>query len=148
MRDRCAMDPTVLFPAHIRAGLSRADAIWDGPAPAPRRLTVSYLFTHHGVTGGLRIFVEHVVQLRTRGHRMRAITRGDARNAFPPWTDARTDEDVVLPRGTPLGPGLAGSDVVVVGTYWPPRPSPPRPRRRAGSPRLRTRAARRRRVEG
>lgn len=107
-----ALDPA-------QAALARADGIWDGPTPRPRRLTVSYLFTHHGVTGGLRVFVEHVVQLRARGHRVRAVTRGDVRSAFPPWTDAQADEDVVLPRGTPLGPGLTGSDVVVVGTYWP-----------------------------
>ena len=111
--------PTACPQPPVRAALARVDDIWDGPSPAPRRLTVSYLFTHHGVTGGLRVFVEHVIQLRRRGHRVRAITRGDARSAFPPWTDARADEDVVLPRGTPLGPGLTGSDVVVVGTYWP-----------------------------
>lgn len=113
------MDPTGQLPAPARAALARADAVWDGRAPSRRRLTVSYLFTHHGVTGGLRIFVEHLAQLRARGHRVRAVTRGDVRSALPPWTDARADEDVVLPRGTPLGPGLAGSDVVVAGTYWP-----------------------------
>jgi glycosyltransferase involved in cell wall biosynthesis len=109
--------PRAWIPAAARPALQAVDAVWAGPPPPRRPLHVAYLVPHHGVTGGLKILVEHLARLRARGHRVRAVLRGEARSAVPPWAGVRVDEEVVLPPGAPLAEGLRGADVAVAGFY-------------------------------
>jgi glycosyltransferase involved in cell wall biosynthesis len=109
--------PRAWVPGAARPALARCDALWDGPPPARRPLTVAYLVPHHQITGGIKILVEHMARLRARGHRVRAVARGDAPSAVPPWAKLRVDEDVVVPFGAPFAPALRGAGVAVVGWH-------------------------------
>jgi len=104
-------------PVSTPAAQARADSIWAGEPPPRRPLRIAYLLPHHNVTGGMKILVEHVRWLRARGHRVRAVLRGAAAHALPPWTDVQADEERVLAPGEPARRGLEGTDVAVVGWY-------------------------------
>ena len=104
-------------PPRLRELLARVDALWDGPPPARRPLVVTYLLPHHQITGGVKILLEHVARLRSRGHRVRVVHRGQGDRALPAWSDVRADEEVVVSPGASLARALAGSDVAVVGWF-------------------------------
>jgi len=94
-----------------------ADAVWAGPPPARRSLHLTYVLPHDKVTGGMKVLLEHVRRLRTRGHFVRVVLRGPLARAIPPWSDAQADEERVLAPGAPVGDAAAHTDVVVVGWY-------------------------------
>ncbi len=104
-------------PAANAASKHPVDSVWAEPAPAHRRLRVAYVIPHHHITGGVKILLEHIRRLGDRGHCVRAVLRGGAPRAIPSWSDVRPDEERVIAPGAPLGPAVAGADVVVVGWF-------------------------------
>jgi glycosyltransferase involved in cell wall biosynthesis len=106
------------LPAELRRALADADAVWDGPAPTRRPLDLVYLLPHHGVTGGMKVLVEHVARLRARGHRVRAAVRGPKGvRALPPWARCAVDGEIAALPGEPLPPLVGRADAVVVGWF-------------------------------
>jgi glycosyltransferase involved in cell wall biosynthesis len=95
------------------------DAIWEfePPAPTKEHLTIGYTIPHHGLTGGMKMLLEQIRQLRRKGHRVRAIYRGAEATSLPPWTDVRPDEETVILPDQPLLPHLEGCDVVMAGFF-------------------------------
>lgn len=105
------------IPPGLSAALDRADQVWAGPAPARRPLRITYLVPHHNLTGGLKVLLEQIRWLGARGHRVRAVFRGRASRALPPWSDVAAAEERILPEGASLAEAFEGSDVVVCGVF-------------------------------
>jgi glycosyltransferase involved in cell wall biosynthesis len=112
-----APQPPAAPPPRPQPTLARADAIWSRPAPPLRPLTVGYLVPHHAVTGGMKILLAQMRELRARGHRVRAIGRTRGAPVLPAWSDLQVDEQVSIGRADPLAPAFAGCDVAVAGWF-------------------------------
>jgi glycosyltransferase involved in cell wall biosynthesis len=103
----------------LRAELNRVDAVWDGPAPpVTRPLRVTYVLPGHTLTGGMKMLIEQMRQLKRRGHTVQAVFRGPAGSpVMPPWADLRADVEVLVDEGKPIAAALPPSDVVVAGWF-------------------------------
>lgn len=97
--------------------VERVDRIWDGSPPERLRpLRVAYVIPHHGVTGGMKMIMEQIRLLRSRGHHVTAVARcDDTQPVLPPWTDVEADSELRIRKEENLASSLQGCDVIVAG---------------------------------
>lgn len=103
--------------------------------PYPR-LRIAYFLPHHNVTGGLKLLLQQIVELKRRGHHVTVLYRSaDAAgpqpvaqghasaqqqlpSVLPPWAGpdlhAAVDTQILVPRDTPLKRIIDGLDVDIL----------------------------------
>lgn len=98
---------------------ARVDSIWAGEPPARSgTLKVAYVLPGQWLTGGMKMLMEQIRQLRQRGHYVRAVAYDNGSGTvMPPWADVKADEEILLPRGAALHRALRDANVVVLGWF-------------------------------
>lgn len=109
-----------ISPARDRQGKARNAAENDrylGDAPgASELLTIGYVLPHQNLTGGLKMLLEQMGQLRQRGHRVVALGKlGWNGRVVPDWFPLQVDEEMVVPEEKSYRDYLGGCDVVMAG---------------------------------
>jgi glycosyltransferase involved in cell wall biosynthesis len=81
------------------------------------KLHVAYVLPHKYITGGMKMLLEQIKWLRSRGHIVVAYLKGSADNqsAIPDWSDAKADKDVVIPYEHSYSQYIRDYDVIVAG---------------------------------
>jgi glycosyltransferase involved in cell wall biosynthesis len=81
-----------------------------------RHLTISYVIPHTNLTGGLKMLLEQMKQLKSRGHRIVAVRKAPPEGpVLPDWYDVKVDKEVLVPAKDDITPYVQDSDVVMAG---------------------------------
>ena len=79
-----------------------------------RHLTISYVIPHTNLTGGLKMLLEQMKQLKSRGHRIVAVRKAPPEGpVLPDWYDVKVDKEVLVPAKDDITPYVQDSDVVM-----------------------------------
>ncbi|ANF98482.1 glycosyltransferase [Paenibacillus bovis] len=84
---------------------------------ANKKLVVTFVLPHHVLTGGLKMLLQQMKELRKRGHVVQAALRSDEGPVLPSWLDLSVDKQILIPSTENYLPYLAGSDIIVAGWF-------------------------------
>ena len=82
-----------------------------------KHLKIAYIIPHTSITGGMKIIVEQIAWLKSRGHEVYACLRShkDAESALPDWNRPAVDKDIVIAPQDAYAPYVKDADVIVAG---------------------------------
>jgi len=83
------------------------------------KLHVAYVLPHRYLTGGMKMLLEQMKWLKSRGHIVDAYMKDSDinRSAIPDWSDVKVDKDVIIPYEHSYGQYIRDYDVIVSGWY-------------------------------
>lgn len=83
------------------------------------KLHVAYVLSHRYLTGGMKMLLEQIKWLKSRGHIVDVYLKGAADNysAIPEWSDAKADKSIVIPSGRCYGEYIRNYDVIISGGH-------------------------------
>jgi len=83
------------------------------------KLHIAYALPHQWLTGGLKMLVEQMRWLKSRGHTVEAYLRGSeaSSSALPDWMPTEVDSDIVIHGGELFHKHIRPCDVIVSGWY-------------------------------
>lgn len=81
------------------------------------RLNIAYVMPHTHLTGGVKVLLEQIRWLKSRGHKISVYLKShkDKASALPDWNRPAVDGDVVLKPDADFSEHLQSADVVVAG---------------------------------
>jgi glycosyltransferase involved in cell wall biosynthesis len=83
------------------------------------KLKIAYVLPHKNLTGGLKMLIEQIKWLKSRGHTVDIYLKTDSEttSALPDWNKIAADRDVVIPINEPFDHYIKGYDVIVAGWF-------------------------------
>lgn len=88
----------------------------DTPKTDNTILTIGYFLPHKNLTGGLKMLLEQMKHLRTKGHKVYAFYKGDREDsALPKWMHLQVDKEIIVPSSDSFVSYITDCDVGVAG---------------------------------
>lgn len=116
--------PNKLVPQRNKTLLSIDRILYDNTQPLgsiqlKEKLHVAYVLPHRNLTGGMKMLLEQIKWLKSRGHTVDAYLKGTADNnsAIPDWSNAKVDKSVVIPPEHIYREYIRDYDVIISGWY-------------------------------
>ena len=82
------------------------------------KLSIGYIIPHKFLTGGLKVLLYQMKELRSRGHKIHAIFRGRPNErALPDWFDIEVDKEILVPLDKSYLDYINDCDVIVCGFF-------------------------------
>jgi len=83
------------------------------------KLHIAYALPHQLLTGGLKMLVEQIRWLKSRGHTVDAYLRSSdaSSSALPDWMPTEVDSDIIIHEGEPFHKHIRPCDAIVSGWY-------------------------------
>lgn len=80
-------------------------------------LAIAYLLPHKNLTGGMKMLLEQMKHLKTRGHKIIAYLKdyNDTQSVLPEWFDLAVDEETLVPLNESFLKYIANCDVIIAG---------------------------------
>lgn len=79
-------------------------------------MTITYVLPHKKLTGGLKMLLQHMAELKKRGHILQAVLKSDNdEKAIPDWMELEVDREIIVPFKDELISYIDNSDVIVAG---------------------------------
>lgn len=106
-----------VFPTHYggRTALN-IDKTLTPAASKGDPLTIGYILPHKNLTGGLKMLLEQMRHLRTKGHRVIALGKTNGANSvLPEWYSVEVDEEIVVSPNRSFLDYIGSCDVVMAG---------------------------------
>ena len=81
-------------------------------------LSIGYILPHKNLTGGLKMLLSQMKELRNRGHKIVGFIKGkDGDTVLPEWFDTKIDEEVIVPLDKSYIEYIGKCDIVVCGFF-------------------------------
>ncbi len=87
------------------------------PHDSDKKLHIAYAMPHRVLTGGLKMLVEQIRWLKSRGHTVDVYLRGEGGSALPEWMPVEVDNDIVIQGGDLFHRHIIPCDVIIAGWY-------------------------------
>ncbi|WP_242277867.1 glycosyltransferase family 4 protein [Bacillus cereus group sp. BfR-BA-01446] len=82
------------------------------------KLSITYILPHKRLTGGLKMLIMQMEQLKIRGHKVNAILKSDIeQSAIPAFYPIRIDSDIVIPTSSQYKEYISETDVIVASYF-------------------------------
>jgi glycosyltransferase involved in cell wall biosynthesis len=79
-------------------------------------LNVTYVLPHQNLTGGLKMLLEQMKQLKKRGHSIQVVYRGEGEeNVLPSWAQLSVDSEILVPHEKSYIDYIKNTDIIVAG---------------------------------
>ncbi|RDI41850.1 glycosyltransferase [Falsibacillus pallidus] len=86
--------------------------------PTKKKLKIAYVLPHLNLTGGLKMLLHQMEQLRKRGHQIYAVYKGDpGTRAVPNWYPIEVDGEIIVPPNESYVRHIEHCDIIVTGWY-------------------------------
>lgn len=83
-----------------------------------RPLNIGYILPHKKLTGGLKLLLEQMRQLKQRGHNIIVLFRGNkGESVIPEWSNLIVDKEILVPINQSYVNYIQGCDIVVAGWF-------------------------------
>lgn len=84
----------------------------------PCRLNITYVLPHKKLTGGLKMLLMQMEQMKLKGHKVNAILKSDTeQSAIPEFYPIQIDRDVVIPNSKDYKDYIADEDIIVASYF-------------------------------
>ena len=82
------------------------------------KLSIGYILPHKKLTGGMKILLSQMKELRARGHKIVGFIKGkEGDTVIPDWYDIKIDEEVIVPFDKSYIDYIDKCDIVVCGFF-------------------------------
>jgi glycosyltransferase involved in cell wall biosynthesis len=83
-----------------------------------KKLSIGYILPHKNLTGGLKMLLSQMKELRKRGHKIVGFIKGkEGDTVIPEWFDTKIDQEVIVPLDKSYIEYIDQCDVVVCGFF-------------------------------
>lgn len=88
-------------------------------SPHADKLHIAYVMPHKYLTGGIKMLIEQIRWLKTRGHEVDTYLKSDtdSKSALPEWNKVDVDRDIVIPSQESFKNVIRNYDVIVAGFF-------------------------------
>lgn len=88
-------------------------------SPHADKLHIAYVLPHKYLTGGIKMLIEQMRWIKTRGHEVDVYLRSDTdrNSALPEWNQINVDRDLVIPSHEPFQNVIRDCDVIIAGWF-------------------------------
>lgn len=108
-----------LFPPQEAEGAASAPPAVIETVPEREKLKIGYLLPHLNLTGGLKMLLHQMKELKAKGHEVYAFIKGaEGDNVVPNWFDLEVSKGVVVPAHEPFSNYTHECDVLVAGWIY------------------------------
>jgi glycosyltransferase involved in cell wall biosynthesis len=83
------------------------------------KLRIAYAMPHNKLTGGLKMLVEQIKWLKSRGHEVHVYMKGSENeaSALPVWNNVNVDKNIVIPAGEQFDKYIKDCDIIIAGFF-------------------------------
>lgn len=82
------------------------------------KLSIGYVIPHKFLTGGLKMLLSQMKELKSRGHKIYGLFRGkEGESVLPEWFDIKIDKEILVPLNKSYLEYINQCDIVVCGFF-------------------------------
>jgi glycosyltransferase involved in cell wall biosynthesis len=81
------------------------------------KMKIAYVLPHKNLTGGMKMLVEQIKWLKSRGHKLDVYFKGDTNetSALPDWNKISVDNEIIVPLNESFEKYIRDCDVIILG---------------------------------